>query len=74
MKDNNIDATQNLIDSLDAYVKKFVFLSSIKIKDNNEYAKSKMAAERIIKRRAKEKNTLYDIKKRVGLWSWQEKQ
>jgi len=33
-----------------------------------------MAAERIIKRRAKEKNTLYDIKKRVGLWSWQEKQ
>ena len=73
MKDNNIDATQNLIDSLDAYVKN-IFLSSIKIKDNNEYAKSKMAAERIIKRRAKEKNTLYDIKKRVGLWSWQEKQ
>ena len=59
--DNNINATQNLIDSLDVYLKKFVFLSSIMVRDNNKYAESKLVSERIIRKSAKEKKIPYTI-------------
>lgn len=58
---NNIDATLNLINSLNDQVKKIVFLSSIKIKDGNDYSRTKLAAEDIIKNGAKEKNISYTI-------------
>ncbi len=71
---NNIDATQNLMNSLDASVKKLFFLSSIKATDKNEYAKSKLAAEQIIINGAKEKEyNIYDFKKCSGLRNWNEK-
>jgi len=65
---NNIDATQNLIDSLDASEKKIIFLSSIKTRDKNEYAKSKLAGEQIIINGAKEKNMTYTILRSAAVY------
>jgi len=65
---NNIDATKNMIDSLDRSVKKIIFLSSIKTKDKNKYAKSKLTAEQIIINGAKEKNITYTILRSAAVY------
>lgn len=65
---NNIDATQNLIDSLDVSEKKIIFLSSIKTNERNEYAKSKLAGEQIIINGAKEKNMTYTILRSAAVY------
>jgi len=67
---NNINTTQNLIDSLDGSVKKIIFLSSIKTSDKNEYAKSKLAAEQIIINGAKEKEMTYTILRSAAVYGF----
>lgn len=65
---NNIVATQNLINSLDSSVKKIIFLSSIKTRDKNEYAKSKLAAEQIILNGMRDNNINYTILRSAAVY------